>query len=142
MPRTAGLRFARTRREVVTLLSQVAADFAAAAGPEAPPLWVTSLARSIQHQRRLRALGCTASLPSAHCAGYAMDIEMTWLRRFGAREVLAAVLLDRQRAGQVNVIDEGQAWHVCLSPAAVTSLAGPDGHSGASGLTGAAGLGG
>jgi len=142
VPHTAGLRFARTRREVAALLDQVAADFAAAAGPLAPPLWVTSLARSIEQQRRLRALGYTASLPSAHCAGYALDIEMTWLRQFGAREVLAAVLLDRQRAGQVNVIDEGQAWHVCLSPAAVTGLSGSTRRAGTAGLTSAGGPGG
>ena len=117
-PRTAGLRFARARREAVTLLNQLAADFAAVA-PEVPPLWVTSLARSIEQQRRLRALGYTATLPSAHCVGYAMDIEMSWFRRFGAAGMLAGLLLERQRAGEVNAIDEGQTWHLCLSPAAV-----------------------
>jgi hypothetical protein len=117
-PRTAGLRFARARRESVTLLNQLAADFAAAA-PGTPPLWVTSLARSIEQQRRLRALGYTATLPSAHCAGYAMDIEMSWFRRFGATGVLEGLLLERQRAGDVNAIDEGQTWHLCLSPAAM-----------------------
>jgi Family of unknown function (DUF5715) len=116
-PRTAGLRFARARREAITLLNQLAADFAAAA-PGVPPLWVTSLARSIEHQRRLRALGYTATLPSAHCVGYAVDIEMSWFRRFGAAGVLEGLLLERQRAGEVNVIDEGQTWHLCLSPAA------------------------
>ena len=124
-PRTAGLRFTRARPEAVTLLNQVAAEFAAAAGPGMPPLWVTSLARSIEHQRRLRALGYTASLPSAHCVGYAVDIEVAWFRRFGAHRLLQDVLLDRERAGQVNVIDEGQAWHVCLSPAGAAALHAP-----------------
>ena len=124
-PQTAGLRFTRARPEVVTLLNQVAAEFAGAAGPGTPPLWVTSLARSIEHQRRLRALGYTASLPSAHCIGYAVDIEVSWFRRFGAHLLLQDVLLDRQRAGQVNVIDEGQAWHVCLSPPAAAALLAP-----------------
>ncbi len=117
-PRTAGLRFARTPRETLTLLNQLAADFAAAA-PGTPPLWVTSLARSIEQQRRLRALGYTATLPSAHCVGYAVDIEMSWFRRFGAAHVLEGLLLERQQAGEVNTIDEGQTWHLCLSPAAV-----------------------
>ena len=116
-PRTAGLRFARAPREALTLLNQLAADFAAAA-PGTPPLWVTSLARSIEQQRRLRALGYTATLPSAHCVGYAMDIEMSWFRRFGAASVLEGLLLERQQAGEVNTIDEGQTWHLCLSPAA------------------------
>jgi hypothetical protein len=121
-PRTAGLRFARARREAVTLLNQLAADFAAAA-PGTPPLWVTSLARSIEQQRRLRALGYTATLPSAHCVGYAMDIEMSWFRRFGVTGVLEGLLLERQRAGEVNAIDEGQTWHLCLSPAVVGQTA-------------------
>jgi hypothetical protein len=121
-PCTAGLRFPRARPEVVTLLNQVGAEFAAVAPPGTPPLWVTSLARSIQHQRRLRALGYTASLPSAHCVGYAVDIEMAWFRRFGADGLLQALLLERQQAGQANVIDEGQAWHVCLSPDAAAAL--------------------
>ena len=123
-PRTAGLRFARARREALTLLNQLAGDFAAAA-PGAPPLWVTSLTRSIEQQRRLRALGYTATLPSAHCAGYAMDIEMSWFRRFGAAGVLEGLLREHQQAGQVNAIDEGQTWHLCLSPAAVAASA-PD----------------
>jgi len=124
-PRTAGLRFARARREALTLLNQLAADFAAAA-PGAPPLWVTSLARSIEQQRRLRALGYTATLPSAHCVGYAMDIEMSWFRRFGASGVLKGLLLEHQQAGEVNAIDEGQTWHLCLSPAVVgRGAAGP-----------------
>jgi hypothetical protein len=61
-------------------------------------------------------------MPSAHCAGYAMDVEMRWFRRFDADGVLAAALLDRQDIGEVNVIDEGQAWHVCVSPAASERL--------------------
>jgi hypothetical protein len=121
-PRTAGLRFARTRPEAVLLLNQLAAGLAAEAGPRTPALWVTSLARSIEHQRRLRTLGYAASLPSAHCVGYAMDIEMAWFGQFGARPTLEALLLGRQRAGQVNVIDEGQAWHVCVSPEAAAEL--------------------
>jgi hypothetical protein len=121
-PRTAGLRFARTRHEAVVLLNRLAGEFATTAAPGTPPLWVTSLARSVEHQRRLRALGYAASLPSAHCVGYAMDIEMTWFRRFDAHNSLKALLLEQQRAGQVNVIDEGQAWHMCLSPQAAAAL--------------------
>jgi hypothetical protein len=51
-----------------------------------------------------------------------MDMEMTWFRRFGAHTSLKGLLLEQQRAGQVNVIDEGQAWHMCLSPDAATAL--------------------
>jgi Family of unknown function (DUF5715) len=115
-PVTAGLWLARARPGAVALLNHIAAQFAERAPRGTPPLWVTSLARSVEHQRRLRALGYAALLPSSHCVGYAADIEMTWFRRFGAHRALQEVLLDWQRSGDVNVIDEGQAWHVCLRP--------------------------
>ncbi|SIR70859.1 DUF5715 family protein [Micromonospora avicenniae] len=117
-PRTAGLLARRARREVVALLNDLAREFAAATPPGTPPLWVTSLTRSVEHQHRLRRLGYAAMLPSGHCVGYAMDVEMTWFARYGVRDTLAALLLERQQAGEINVIDEGQAWHVCLAPAA------------------------
>ena len=121
-PRTAGLLFDRARPEVVALLNQLSSKFAKVSPPGMPPLWVTSLARSVEHQNRLRALGYAATLPSSHCVGYAIDIEMSWFRRFGAHRVLRAMLLERQSEGDVNVIDEGQTWHVCVSPFAATGL--------------------
>ncbi len=121
-PRTAGLWLARAQPETVTWLNQLADDFARHAPPGTPPLWVTSLVRSVSQQRRLRELGYVAPLPSAHCVGYAADIEIAWYRRFHAHRVLRGLLLDRQRAGEVNVIDEGQAWHVCLRPSIVSGL--------------------
>ena len=33
-------------------------------------------------------------------------------------DVLAELLLARQEAGEINVVDEGQAWHLCLAPTA------------------------
>lgn len=121
-PRTAGLRTARARPEVVSLLQQLAPQLAARTDGDAPPLWVTSLTRSQRQQQRLRALGYTALLPSSHCVGYAMNVEMAWLRRFDVHGTLAALLLERQRAGELNVVDEGQAWHVCVSPSAAQEL--------------------
>jgi len=121
-PRTAGLRFCRTRPEAAALLNRLSAAFAEIAPPGTPPLWVTSLVRSVAHQRHLRRLGYSALLPSSHCAGYAMDIEISWFRRFDAHRALQALLLDCQGAGEINVIDEGQAWHVCISPAAAAGL--------------------
>ncbi|MFC7546541.1 hypothetical protein [Plantactinospora sp. GCM10030261] len=121
-PRTAGLRFAQARPAMIALLNQLADDFAARAPRSADPLWVTSLVRSLQHQLHLRTLGYTALLPSSHCSGYAVDVEMAWYRRTGADTALSMLLLERQRAGDINVIDEGQAWHVCVGPAAVGPL--------------------
>jgi hypothetical protein len=121
-PVTAGVRFACARPELIVVLNQLAADFARLAPPGTPRLWVTSLTRSVSHQRYLRSLGYAALLPSAHCVGYAADIEMYWFRRFQADEVLQRLLLDRQHGGEINVIDEGQAWHICVCPGAGRAL--------------------
>jgi hypothetical protein len=121
-PRTAGLRFPCGRAELVVVLNQIAAEFTAAAPPGTPRMWVTSLTRSVSHQRRLRALGYSALLPSAHCVGYAADLEMAWFRQFGADRILRALLVERQDAGEINVIDEGQAWHVCVRPGSGRAL--------------------
>jgi len=118
-PRTAGLWLAKGRPQVVAWLDQLAAEFAEISPPGTPWLWVNSLARSVAHQRHLKTLGYLALLPSSHCVGYGADIEMAWYRRFRAHRVLRGLLLDRQQAGEVNVINEGQAWHVCLSPQVV-----------------------
>jgi hypothetical protein len=115
-PKTAGVWLPRARPRSVEWLNDVAHEFASIAPDGTPPLWLTSAARSVEHQRHLKALGYIAVLPSAHCVGYAADIEMKWYRKFHAHRILRGLLLDRQRANQVNVIDEGQAWHVCLHP--------------------------
>lgn len=120
-PRTAGLWMRRAQPQTVAWLNDVADEFAASTPNGTPPLWVTSVARSVEHQRHLKSLGYIAPLPSSHCVGYAADIEMAWYRRFHAHRILRGLLLDRQRAGEINVIDEGQAWHVCLRPDLVCS---------------------
>jgi hypothetical protein len=121
-PAAAGLRLACARAELIVLLNLIAANFARLAPPGTPRLWVTSLTRSVAYQRHLRALGYAALLPSAHCTGYAADVEMAWYRSFGADHILQAVLLGHQRDGDINVIDEGQAWHVCVRPGAGRAL--------------------
>jgi hypothetical protein len=117
-PRVAGMRFPRSRPVVLALVNEIAREFAAVSPPRTPRPWVTSMARSVQHQHRLRALGYAAVLPSSHCAGYACDLEAVWFRRFDPDNLLTRILLERQDAGQVNVIDEGQAVHFCVSPLA------------------------
>ncbi|MDG4797286.1 hypothetical protein [Micromonospora sp. WMMD1082] len=121
-PRTAGLLFRQARREVVALLNDLGREFTAATPAGTPPLWVTSLVRSAEHQYRLRRLGYAAMVPSGHCLGWAADVEMAWYGRFGVRDVLAGLLLKRQEAGEINVVDEGQAWHICLAPSATPRL--------------------
>ena len=121
-PRTAGLSFTRSRPALIAVVNQIAQELAAALPPRSPRLWVTSMVRSVEHQHRLRALGYAAVLPSSHCVGYACDVEMEWFRRFDHGNVLARLLLERQEAGQLNVIDEGQAWHLCVNPLAHDEL--------------------
>lgn len=121
-PRTAGLRFTQARPAVIELINQLAVEFRSLAPRGTPPLWVNSMTRSLRHQHRLRALGYAAILPSSHCTGYGVDIEMNWYRRYGAHGLLQRLLLEHRDAGRMNVIDEGQAWHVCVSPAVIGSL--------------------
>ncbi|HET9079803.1 MAG TPA: DUF5715 family protein [Trebonia sp.] len=121
-PRVSGLRFTYSRPVVVAVVNQLALDFAAALPPRTPRIWVTSMVRSVEHQHRLRSLGYAAVLPSAHCAGYACDLESNWFRRFDPDNRLARLLLERQEAGQLNVIDEGRTWHLCVNPNACDEL--------------------
>jgi hypothetical protein len=121
-PRIAGLRFTCSRPVVVAVVNQIALDLAAALPPRTPRIWVTSLVRSVEHQHRLRSLGYAAVLPSAHCAGYACDLEVSWFRRFDPDNLLARLLLERQAAEQLNVIDEGRTWHLCVNPNACGEL--------------------
>ncbi len=118
-PRGPGLPFHHARPEIVAVLNELADRVASQAPPQTPRIWVNSIVRSVHHQSRLRDLGFTALLPSAHCRGWAADVEMTWFERFGASGALREVLLDYQDAGVLNVIDEGRAWHLCLAPHAV-----------------------
>ena len=43
---------------------------------------------------------------------------MDWFRQFQADQLLQDLLLEHQHAGELNVIDEGQAWHICVRPGA------------------------
>jgi hypothetical protein len=121
-PRVAGLGFTRSRPAVIAAVNQLAAEFAAAMPPRTPRIWVNSMVRSVEHQQRLRSLGYAAVLPSAHCAGYACDLERSWFRQFDPDNVLARMLSEHQAAGQLNVIDEGRTWHLCVNPNACGEL--------------------
>ena len=122
-PRVSGMKFLVARAEIVALLNEIATTFAAKAPDRTPPLWVNSIVRSIEHQKHLSSLGYSALLPSSHCLGYGADVEMAWFRSFGAADVLGEILFDYRDRDVLNVIDEGQAWHLCLSPDHVSDYA-------------------
>jgi hypothetical protein len=121
-PRVAGLKFTCSRPAVIAVVNQIALEFAAAMPPQTPRIWVNSMVRSVAHQQRLRSLGYAAVLPSSHCTGYACDLESSWFRPFDPDNVLGRLLLRRQEAGQINVIDEGRTWHLCVNPNACSEL--------------------
>ncbi len=122
-PRVAGMKFLVARPEIVAVLNEIADALAERAPTDTPPLWVTSIVRSVEHQRHLGDLGYFALLPSSHCSGYAADVESAWYESFGAADALHAVLLEYRDRGVLNVIDEGQAWHLCLNPDHVSTYA-------------------
>jgi Family of unknown function (DUF5715) len=121
-PHTIGLRLTLARPETVALLNQCADEFAKNAPIGTRRLWVNSLVRSVDYQDEMRALGYAAVMPSAHCSGWAVDVEMSWFRRLGVARHLQDTLLGRLSDGDVNVIDEGAAWHMCANPSAVPAL--------------------
>jgi hypothetical protein len=118
-PGTPGPSWPYARPEMISLLNTVADDFAERVGPEVPPLWVNCLTRSVADQCRLQDLGFSAHLPSAHCRGWAADLEVDWFARFNADADLVGLLLEYQDRDLLNAIDEGQIWHVCPNPAAL-----------------------
>ena len=118
-PRGPGLTCTRIRPAMLGVLNEVATATRVVAPTGTPPIRVTSVTRTVEHQQRLKALGFSALLPSAHCRGWAADIEVAWFERFGADGALRDVLLDYLDRGVLNVIDEGRAWHICLNPAEV-----------------------
>jgi len=122
-PRGAGLAFTGIRPAMLGVLNEVADAVAARAPAGTPPIRVNSIVRTVEHQNHLKTLGFSALSPSAHCRGWAADIEVTWFERFGAADVLRSVLLEHLDHGILNVIDEGRAWHVCLNPAFVDRYA-------------------
>lgn len=116
-PGTPGLSSPYVRPQMVALLNEIAARFQLASDGSAPPLWVNCITRTVVDQCRLQELGFSAHYPSAHCRGWAADIEVGWYERFGVREALVGVLEDLRARDIINAIDEGRIWHVSPNPA-------------------------
>jgi len=101
---------------MVGVLNEVAERVAAGSPDGTPRIWVTSITRTAAHQAHLSSLGFSALTPSAHCSGWAADIDAVWFERYGTPDVLASVLAEYLSRGVLNVIDGTGAWHVCLNP--------------------------
>jgi hypothetical protein len=115
-PRGPGLRYTRIRPAMLGVLNEIADRVAAIAPPGTPPIWVTSITRTTEYQQHLNSLGFSALSPSAHCTGWAADIDAVWFERFHAAGALREVLERYLNDGVLNVIDGVTAWHICLSP--------------------------
>ncbi len=124
-PQVSGMKFLVARPEVVAVLNEVADRLRKDTPAGTPPLWVNSIVRSVEHQRHLSELGYSALLPSSHCLGWAADVEITWFETFGAADSLRGILTDYRDQGVLNVIGEGQAWHLCLNPEHVPAYRDP-----------------
>jgi hypothetical protein len=124
-PQVSGMKFLVARPEIVAVLNEVADRLRKETPAGTPPLWVNSIVRSVEHQRHLSDLGYSALLPSSHCLGWGADVEMTWFETFGAADSLRGILTDYRDRGVLNVIGEGQAWHLCLSPEHVPAYRDP-----------------
>lgn len=121
-PGTPGPSSPYARPEVIEVLNRIARTFRQVAGSDAPPLWVNSITRPLDVQRRLQELGFTAHIPSAHCRGWAADIEVAWYEHHGTQDVLVDILSEFCDAGIINAIDEGCIWHITPSPDFVRTL--------------------
>lgn len=79
---------------------------------------VTNTLRSLEYQNKLRAFGHITPGESSHLYGYTVDIEQLWYKEnnktlYGK---IKSHLQYLEEEGQINYIDYGQIWHICLSP--------------------------
>lgn len=121
-PGTPGLSSPYARPQMVALLNRIADEFARRAGAEAPPLWINCITRTVVDQCQLLELGFSAHYPSAHCRGWAADLEVGWYERFGLDGVLTGILTEWAQEGKISAIDEDRIWHVCPHPSFVEEL--------------------
>ena len=121
-PGTPGLSSPYARPQMVTLLNRIADEFSQQAGPQAPPLWINCITRTVADQCQLLDLGFSAHYPSAHCRGWAADLEVGWYERFGLDGVLTGILTQWAEDGKITAIDEDRIWHVCPHPSFVGEL--------------------
>lgn len=121
-PGTPGLSSPYARPQMVVLLNRIADDFARRAGAGAPPLWINCITRTVADQCQLLELGFSAHYPSAHCRGWAADLEVGWYQRFGLDGVLTGILNEWADAGKITAIDEDRIWHVCPHPSFIQEL--------------------
>ncbi|QEN05933.1 hypothetical protein EW093_14930 [Thiospirochaeta perfilievii] len=81
-------------------------------------LVVTNVIRSIEYQERLLKQGHITPYESSHLYGYSVDIDQKWYKKNDPQKHRQIVnyLTKLEDDGQVNFVDYGHIWHICLSP--------------------------
>lgn len=79
---------------------------------------VTNVLRSMEYQEFLLKQGHITPNESSHLYGYTVDIEQKWFKknRPETHSRIENYLKKLEENGEVNYIDYGQIWHICLSP--------------------------
>lgn len=117
---TQGLSLTRSTRAIAALVNTICEQIQADRPRAAPRiLLVNSILRSQQEQQALARIGYIAPRTSSHLNGYAVDIEQTWYRIHDpdTYRAIAGVLDGLFGRHEINLIDEGTHWHICLNPA-------------------------
>lgn len=115
---TIGMRTPYIKLELLGLLNEISILLSRQCGRKIM-IQVNSLIRTIEHQNQLLKIGYTYSTFSAHCKGYAVDIERKWyvMNDRPLFRIINSCLKMYAEKGIINLIDEGLVWHICLNPA-------------------------
>lgn len=115
---TIGMRTPYIKIELLGLLNEISIIISSQYG-RTIMIQVNSLIRTIEHQNQLLKIGYTYSTFSAHCKGYAIDIERKWyiMNDRPLFRIINNSLKIYAEKGIINLIDEGFVWHICLNPA-------------------------
>lgn len=114
---TIGMKTVSSRLEIMALINEMNEKIVQAYG-EPLNLQINSIIRTTEHQQQLIDIGYNATLFSAHCVGYAIDIERRWyaIHNKTLFHCIDQVLIDYHEKGIINLIDERIVWHLCLNP--------------------------
>lgn len=82
------------------------------------PLVITNTLRSLEYQDKLLKQGHITPNESSHLYGYTVDVEQKWYKNNAPalHKKIETHLQKLEEEGQVNYVDYGQIWHICLSP--------------------------
>lgn len=114
---TIGMRTPYIKLELLSLLNEICVFVSRKYGYTIR-IQVNSIIRTIEHQKQLMNIGYAFSIYSAHCNGYAVDIERKWyvMNNRPLLKIINNCLKLYAEKGIINLIDEGIVWHICLNP--------------------------